>query len=386
VTRFLYRGAALADGTGPDLVRDVSVLVEDGRLLGLWTDGERPDAAGARVVDASGATLLPGLVDSHNHVTMPGGADWVRRGLDPAEELEAVAEESGELLLRSGVHWVRDVGSPRHRGRAVSLGVRDRWRGRPDRPVVRAAGTWLARRGRLPEGLAIALDDGDDLVTAARQQLDEGADLVKLYLDPPVAGQGPAFGVGEVRAVVELCRSRGATVAAHGTDAEGARVAAEAGVDSLEHGDAVDAEVAALLARQGTVLVSTLSVWHSILGFAATTTDPRWAARDAVAARLAQAQASLRTALQAGVVFAAGSDAGGGSCRHGSSLAWEVAAMVEAGVPAWQAVAAATWRGGDLLRDPRAGRLVVGEPARALLVHGDPYSDPTALWRVWKVL
>ena len=387
MTRTLYRGMALADGTGPELAHDVSALVEDGRLLGFWRDGEQPEASGAREVDASGATLLPGLVDSHNHVTMPGGADWVRRGLDPTEELLIVAEESGELLHRSGVHWIRDVGSPRRNGRAVSLDVRDRWRDRPDRPAMRVAGTWIAGRGRLPEGLAIALEDGDDLCAVAAQQLDEGADLVKLYLDPTAPGAGPPFTVDEVRAVVELCHGRGARVAAHGTDAAGAAVAAAAGVDSLEHGDAVDELTAAALARSGTVLVSTLSVGHSILGFGNTTRDIRWtSAQGAVRERLAQAEASLQRALAAGVTLAAGSDAGGGSCRHGSSLAWEVVAMVQAGVPAWQAVAAATWRGGDLLGEPLAGRLTVGEPARALLVHGDPYSDPAALWRVWKVL
>jgi imidazolonepropionase-like amidohydrolase len=385
VTRHLYRGAALADGTSPEPVHDVSLLVGEGRLLGLWTDGEPPELdTAATEVDASGATVVPALVDSHNHLTLPGGARWLEHGSADEQDLLVHAEEAGELLHRSGIGWVRDVGSPRRAGRAVSLKVRESWADRDDRPHVRAAGTWLSVRGRLPEALAIALDDGDDLRAAAEEQLDAGADLVKLYLDG-LSGAA-AFTAAEVSAVVRACEARGATVAAHGTSAAATRGAAEAGVHSLEHGDDVDEATARLLAAAGTTLVSTLCVYHSVLSFSRTTTDARWADTGAVQARLDQARRSLLNARSAGVAIAAGSDAGGGSLRHGSSLAWEVVALVEAGVPAAEALAAVTWRGGDLLREPAAGRLVVGGPARALLVHGDPLSDPTALWRVWRVL
>jgi imidazolonepropionase-like amidohydrolase len=83
------------------------------------------------------------------------------------------------------------------------------------------------------------------------------------------------------------------------------------------------------------------------------------------------------------VPIAAGSDFGGGSVRAGH-LAWEVEALVRAGLEPWEALGAATWRGGDVLRDPHAGRLTVGGPAHFTLVHGDPLSDPAALWRVWR--
>lgn len=381
VTGTLYRGAALADGTGPDLAREVSMLVDaEGVLRGLWPDGEPPDAADAVEVDASGATIVPGFVDSHNHLTMRGGAHWIEGGKGPREELEAAAEEAGELLTRAGVRWVRDVGSPRRDGRAVSFAVRDRWAERGDRPVVRAAGTWLAKGAHLPPELFLVLDDGDDLEKAAIQQLEEGADLIKLYLD---SGKTAAFTIDEVSAVVRSAADRGAHVAAHATWAPGVKVAAEAGVASIEHGLEIDADTAAVMARSGVRLVSTLAVWRSMESFATTTTDPVWTGSTE---RSAQAAASTRQAREAGVVLAAGTDAGGGSVRHGSSMAWEISCLVEAGVPGWEAVAAATWRGGDLLGDPLAGRLVIDAPARAVFVHGDPYRDPGSLHRVWRVL
>ena len=81
----LFEGAALADGTGPALRAPVSVRVESGVLAGIF-DGEAPVAAraGAGVVDAGGATIVPGMVDCHSHLTLQGGAQWIARGSDPA--------------------------------------------------------------------------------------------------------------------------------------------------------------------------------------------------------------------------------------------------------------------------------------------------------------
>jgi imidazolonepropionase-like amidohydrolase len=133
--------------------------------------------------------------------------------------------------------------------------------------------------------------------------------------------------------------------------------------------------------------VATLAVLHSWQTFVQTSTVDRFTrpeAPAAIAARREVAEESVRLAHAAGVAIAAGSDFGGGSLRA-NQLAWEAQALVAAGLEPWQALAALTWRGGDLLGDPRAGRLVVGAPAHFVLVHGDPLADPAALWRVWLV-
>jgi imidazolonepropionase-like amidohydrolase len=393
--RVLYCGVALADGTSQRLRGPVSVLVDGGVLAGLYDGDEVPaDArAGATVVDASGATIVPALVDCHAHLTLPGGAQWIARGGDPTGDLIDVAERNAAALIRSGVRWIRDVGSVRRADtpdgveRALALSLRDQWRGRPDVPYIRAAGTWLTKAGSLPPGLAIEVDHADGLVAAAVGQLDEGADLVKLYLDGPDAGVAP-WSADEVRAVVAAVHARGATVAAHGSGLANCRLGADAAVDTLEHGFVLDADVAATLAANGVTLVSTLSVISSWEGFATTTSQDRFSSaegRQRVAERREQAEHSIRLAHAAGVKIAAGSDFGGGSVRAGH-LAWEVEGLVRAGLEPWEALGAATWRGGDVLGDPHAGRLLVGGPAHFALVHGDPLSDPSALWRVWRVV
>ncbi len=388
--RVLVHGAAFADGTSAQLRRDVALLVDNETIAGLWLDGDRPEPPdGAAVIDGSGATIVPGMVDSHAHLSMPGGARWVERGSDPSEDLLAAGEDNGEMLVRAGVRWARDVGAPRRpdatgRERALSLVLRDRWSGRRDRPYIRAAGTWISRTGSLPPGLAIELDHGADLLAAVEQQLDDGADLVKLYLDGPDAETAP-FTADEVSAAVAAAHHRGAKVAAHSGMLPGAHVCAAAGVDSIEHGFALDADIAALLAANSVTVVSTLAVLRSWQSFATTSTNERFTSADGatrIAARREQAEDSIRLAVAAGVAIAAGTDFGGGSLRA-NQLAWEVEALVGAGIEPWQALAAATWRGGDLIGIPDAGRLRVGGPAHFSLVHGDPLSDPAALWRIW---
>ena len=108
------------------------------------------------------------------------------------------------------------------------------------------------------------------------------------------------------------------------------------------------------------------------------------AGRRSATGLLRDAEASVRAARAAGVKIAAGTDFGGGSSRA-NQLAWEVESLVAAGLEPWEALAAVTWRGGELLDEPDAGVIREGGPADFFLVHGDPLSDPAALWRVWRV-
>jgi imidazolonepropionase-like amidohydrolase len=393
--RTLYRDAALADARSGELRLGVSILVDEGRIAWIRpSDGEEDPgpAEGLAVVDASGATIVPGMVDGHSHLTGPGGAHWIDRFADPPEQLLAVAEENARLMRSAGVFWARDVGAPTRkdpvdgRTRALSLGLRDRWRGSRDHPYVRAAGTWVTRAGTLPARLTVEASDADELLALSLRQLDEGADFVKLYLDGPDPATSP-WSAAEIRRVVQAAHGRGAKVTAHSGRLDGARAGAEAGVDSLEHGFELDAGVARTMAANEVALVSTLTVMRSWLTFARTTRLPRFASADgrrAVETRLERAEESVGHAHRAGVRICAGTDFGGGSARA-NQLAWEVESLVAAGLEPWEALAAATWRGGELLGEADAGVIRDGGPADFFLVHGDPLSDPAALWRVWRV-
>ena len=192
MTGTLYRGCAMVDHPTRSLAPEMAMLATDGQIGWLGPAEEAPDPGpGVEVVDAGGTTAVAGLVDAHRHLTLPGGAHWIDRAADPTPRLLATAEDNARLLGQAGVRWARDVGAPVRDGRALSLTVRERWRGRPGSPCVRVAGGWLARTGSLPAGLPVEVNDGDRRLAAALGQLEAGADLVKLSLDGPTATAPP---------------------------------------------------------------------------------------------------------------------------------------------------------------------------------------------------
>lgn len=383
----IYRNAAVAHGTGPELAMDQTLVVRAQDVVWMGHDDEAPSPdTDAREVDAGGATIVPGMVDAHSHIVLPGGSHWIAHGADSAEDLLAVAEHNGAIAYRAGTRWFRDVGSPQRDGKALALRVRDSWVGRQERPYVRAGGTWVSKQETLPPGLSVEAVDADQLVAAVEKQAADGADLIKLYLDGPDRDTSP-WTSAEVARAVAAAGGYGLEVTAHATLLPGARAAVQGGVHCIEHGTTLDPDLAGDMAQRGTYLVPTLGVGASWETFSSTTTIERFASREgrkALAERKEVAFHSVALASRAGVTMAAGTDFGGGSLRA-NHLAWEVECLVEAGLEPWKALAAATWVGGELLGEETAGRITVGGPADFFLVHGNPLQDPSALWRVWWV-
>lgn len=389
--RVLYRAANIADGRSPALQIRRSVLTDGGRVAWIRpTDAEEDPGPsdGLEIVDARGLTIVPGLVDAHCHLTSPGGANWLDHFRDSPSTMLATAEHNGELAREAGTAWLREIGSPTvvdpvdGRRRALALGIRDRWVGRSDRPRVRSGGTWIAPPNVMASGVAVVARDADELVAAALRQLQQGADLVKLYVQAANSNDSP-WTAAEMRRVTDAVHARGAIVTAHAMSLGPARAAVLGGVDAIEHGFRLDADVCAEMARRGTRLVTTLIVPRAWLkigeqtgGYWATRAGRRYAKR-----LLERGEESARLARRAGVVICAGTDFGGGGSRAGQ-LAWEVESLVATGMQPWQALGAATWRGGELLGELDAGRIREGGPADFFLVAGDPYGNPAALWNV----
>lgn len=358
---FLIRAGAFADGRAASAQRSVSLLIREGEVAYLGPRDGEPATRDAELLEAPSATIVPGLVDCHAHLTGAGGADYFARIQDPDEVLLARAEENARILVRTGVLAARDVGAVR----ALNIRVRDELRDRRDAPIILAAGTWIGRRGRYVS-FAVQVDSADDLREAALAQLDAGADLVKVAVDGGT-GSAPSFSVSELRPTVEAVHARGKRIAAH-SQGLGARVAAEAGVDTIEHGYLIDDAIAAAMGERS-ALVTTLSVPVAF-------NNP---------GELEMGLAAVRAARAAGVRIATGTDFGGGPPRPGD-FSLELELLVRAGLEPHEALGAATWAAGEVLDLPHVGTLEVGAPADVVLVDGDPLSDVGAMRQIRAVL
>ena len=280
--RTLYRDGALADGPVPTC----------GSASACWWTTTASRGSGRRttsrirgrtceVVDASGSTIVPGLVDSHSHLTLPGGAHWIDRGFDPpgATAGGGRAQRAAAALGRAcagPATWGRRSGPTRStaRTRALALGVRDRWAGNREYPYVRAAGAWVTTGGLARPGSASRSSDGDGLVrggdAAARRRRRPGEAV------PRRAGPGH----------LALHRGRGTRGgrAAHERGARGHRALGDAAGRArrrggrrwtrIEHGFQLDADAARTMAANSVAMVSTLAVLESWRTFARTTTLP----------------------------------------------------------------------------------------------------------------
>jgi imidazolonepropionase-like amidohydrolase len=376
VTQTLFTGVAVADGRSSSLRRGQSLLVRDGMISYLGPTDAQPDPGEAQVVVCAGAVVVPAMVDCHAHFAGSSGPGWFRRMDVSLDERLRRSRDASRDLVRSGVLFARDVGAPER----SNLQIRDALRRDADAPAILAAGNWIAIRDKFfPFGRLLEADA--DLVAAIEEELDAGADLVKIVGDAGPNSEEITFSGSELRRAVEVAHARGKKVAVHAQGA-GARVAVEAGVDSIEHGHGIDASVAELM-RERTALVTTMQFFEIGLQYA--DIFGGWLAenRATLAAELEKALAAVKCANRAGVRIATGSDFG--SLPRPGRLALEVQLLVRAGLQPHDALASATWIGGDLLGIEHAGRLEEGGPATFVMVHGDPLSDPSALSRVWRV-
>src|SRR5690349_9692420 len=329
----LIDNVRLWDGTGAATQPRMAVEVRAGRIAWVGPAADWPGRrASVEVVDGTARTLIPGLVDCHVHYSSPGGPDWIARFTDPPATLTLRAVELAGASLRSGITSAREVGAAGSQNIAWAHAAAA---GRFPAPHIRAAGTWIAHAGTYVP-FARQFGDASELQVAIQEEIVAGADLIKVALAPWNEGRRPAgapeipFDADLLSVAVREAHAAGRTIACHANDAESCRIAARAGVDSLEHGMSLESDDLTAMAANGTVLVPTLSVWDDWLFYAREMDWP--AARRSRAESLREAsRAAMAGAIQLGVRIAAGTDAGGGSVRHGR-IAREIELMIECGM------------------------------------------------------
>lgn len=397
----LIRPRQLFDGIHPEPLLRPAVWVREGRIAGIRPAAEATEweRAAERVLDAPDATLLPGLIDTHVHLTFSAGPshEAVRATLaaESDEQLALRALGNAWAHLAGGVVGMRDTGG---RGFVV-LAVRDAIEsGIVPGPRLAAAGPAITTpRGHLFY-LGCTAVTAEEVRQAARRILDRGADFVKICAtggvmtaeSDPLAVQYPEEAL---RAAVEEAEARGTLVAAHVLAAEGIRRCVRAGVRSIEHclwqeaaGEfRFDPEVAAEMVRRRIVAGITFAGISQIryleaIGAAPPSDYGRWQAA------FAQRYPSERRMIDAGVPYVIHSDAGVRETPFGAFWRCPAAAVFELGLRPWEALRAVTHRAAALLGWDDLGRIAVGQRADLLLVEGDPLETIEHLARVRCVL
>jgi imidazolonepropionase-like amidohydrolase len=368
------------DGTNAPSRTKMAVEIRDGRIHWMGAASEwQGKRENIYVVDGSARALIPGMMDCHVHYCSPGGPDWVARFLDPLPELTLRASELAEMCLRAGTTTVRDAGGVHNVNvdlarRANSGAIRA--------PHMHAAGTHIAYRGTYVSFVR-KFGDADELRAAIHAEMEAGADWIKVALagwnpdERPEGAPEIPFDEKLLAAAVEESHGAGFKVACHANDPTSCRIAARAGVDSLEHGFFLDADDLQAMAKNKTYLVPTMSVWDAMLYFAREMEWPEARLKRAETYRQ-KSRESVVAAIRAGVPIALGTDAGGGAARHGR-IAREVELMVECGMEPLDALIAATSGAAQLLGESERGTIAVGKIADLVLLDANPLDDVSAL-------
>ena len=392
----VVRARTLIDGTSAQPRANQEILIQGDRITAVYTAGSRPPPPDAQVLDLGNATLLPGLIDCHTHIFLQGeipaaGGYDIQLLKFPASYRVARAVVAARRALEQGFTTIRDVETEGagYGDVGIKQAINEGYIPGPRMFVVTRA---ISTTGGYPlEGYApeITVPKGAQLIDgpvearkAAREQLDHGADWIKVYMthrswldEQGALVSQPTLTLEEIQAIVDEAHGWRRKVACHAYSGIGLQRALDGGCDSIEHGlELTDAQVAQMV-KQGTWLVPTLAVYYYDPDPPETPTGKRDRKRVEVHG------VSFRKALRGGVKIAFGTDVGGFVWTD--PIAQEFPRMVEFGMTPMQAIQAATSRAAELLGERgQLGVIAPGAYADVIAVSGDPLADVGALKNV----
>lgn len=392
----MIRAGTLIDPLANEPKHNQVLVIRGDKIQSVSSAGSEQTPAGAQVIDLSRATVLPGLTDSHTHIFLQG-EDPAEGGYDiqllkwPISYRAARATVSVRRALEEGFTTLRDVETEGagYGDVGIKQAVNEGYIPGPrlfvsTRGISSTGGYMLddyAPEIQVPKGVQI-VDGPWEARKAAREQLDHGADWIKVYMTHRswVDKHGnlvsqPTFTVEELKAIVDETHGWGRKVACHAYNGIGLHRALDGGCDSIEHGLGLDDEAIAQMKHQGTWYCPTLMVYYT-----------NWAPADTPDGqrdrkRASDHEVSFKKARAAGVKIVFGTDMGGISWKE--PIAKEFEYMVKFGMPPMDAIRAATLSSSELLdMKGQIGVLTPGAFADVIAVQGDPLRDITELERV----
>jgi imidazolonepropionase-like amidohydrolase len=386
----VIRAGHVLDVKTGKLLADQTVVIEEGKIVSVGSSAGAKPPADAMLIDLSNATVLPGLIDAHTHLTIDPNFGYEQLGISlPRETL--IGAKNARATLQAGFTTVRNVGAYGYTDVALRDAINA---GDVPGPRMLVSGPPLSITGGhcdnnlLPFEYHATSDGVADGIAAVqqkvRQNIKYGSDLIKVCATGGVLSKGDdpqasQFTLEEMKAIVADAHRLGRKVAAHAHGAQGILWASQAGVDSIEHGSYIDDAGIAEMKKNGTYLVPTLYLGDWFLENAERNHVPDYLLAKAKAVMPAARQ-NIAHAFASGVKVAFGTDAA--VYPHGLN-AHEFAVMVKLGLTPLQAIQAATVNAADLLGwSGKVGSLDPGAWADIVAVEGDPLKDVTTLERV----
>ncbi len=378
----MYKNFTMINGTGDAPVENAYFIVEDKKIIKLGSGPVKED--NMQVIDLSGKTVMPGLINSHVHITLEPIGDPVSilaKDSQAKTALRGVANLRKHLL--AGTTFFRDLGAPD----GIDMDLRDAVNeGLIEGPQFLAAGKCVTMTGGHGWFFGREADGVDETRKAAREQLRAGADLVKIMatggvMTPGVEPGSPQLSMEEMESAVIEAHKAGKKTATHAQGTEGIKNAILAGIDSVEHGIFLDDEVIQLMVDRGVYLVPTLVAPYFIVVNGVEGGIPQYAVDKANYIMKYHIE-SFKKAYKAGVKIAMGTDAGTPFNLH-NAAAYELKQMAEYAMTPMESIVASTKSSADLLGIlDKYGTLEEGKYADFLVLDENPLDNLETLFNI----
>lgn len=378
----VLKGGTLIDGTGAALLPRAVIILEGERIGKIGKEGDFGSSLAAlgEVIDVTGKTVMPGLINGHEHLENRWGTGtFQQRAAQDTRYLTLRAARNCLAALQEGITTVRDMGGKGMTGLVIKQAVQD---GMILGPRIFTCAQPISMTGGHAHEICYVADGVDEVRKATRILIRSGADLIKLMASGGFVAHGQdqpwsaQYSPAEMKAAFDEAKKTGRPTAVHAHPPQAIQWSIEAGVDCIEHGGLIDQASAELMVKKGIYLCSTLGESFIMAERGLELGRPAWLVEVSKGPHLEERLQRMDIPIKAGVKIGAGTDVLG-------DMYTEMMLLMKAGMPAMRVIETVTRINAEILQKAdELGTLTSGKLADVIVVDGDPLKDIQAMRKV----